>query len=125
MSNFLNKMKTGMNQVKDKANQTVETTRLSTQITLKRKDRTHQFAKLGELVYQAYVTGGANAPLEKVAAYTQTVQKLDREIEALEWQLARLKGERICVCGKVVARESRYCNHCGQPLSILKDPPQG
>ncbi|CAH8771193.1 zinc ribbon domain-containing protein [Paenibacillus dendritiformis] len=131
----MDKMKLGLNQVKDKAQQTVEVTRISAQIAGKKKEKTAQFTLLGELVHEAYVKQALPDEMHRIGSLSQAIQRLEDEIAALEKQLYKAKGEKLCACGAVITQESRFCNHCGQavpmepteiiPASLVRrdDPP--
>ncbi|MFD3273698.1 zinc ribbon domain-containing protein [Paenibacillus dendritiformis] len=114
----MDKMKLGLNQVKDKAQQTVEVTRISAQIAGKKKEKTAQFTLLGELVHDAYVKQELTKQMEHIGSLSQAIQRLEGEIAALEKQLYKAKGEKLCACGAVITQESRFCNHCGQAVPL-------
>ncbi|BFH69048.1 hypothetical protein J27TS7_06500 [Paenibacillus dendritiformis] len=118
---FMDKMKLGLNQVKDKAQQTVEITRISAQIAGKKKEKTTQFALLGELVHEAYVKQELTEQMPRIESLSQTIQRLEGDLAALEKQLYKAKGEKLCGCGAVIAQESRFCNHCGQAVPLEPD----
>lgn len=115
---FMDKMKLGLNQVKDKAQQTVEVTRISAQIAGKKKDKTAQYTLLGELVHEAYINQKLAEQMHHIESLSQAIQRLEGEIAALEKQLRKAKGEKICACGAVITQESRFCNHCGQAMPL-------
>ncbi|MFM9279398.1 zinc ribbon domain-containing protein [Paenibacillus jiagnxiensis] len=119
---FLNKMKSSLNQVKDKAQQTVETTRLSAQISAKRKEKTTKFTELGEIVHRAYCAGELSEKVSQIDELSKAVLLIDEEIEHLEQQLLKLKGEKTCTCGAVVGYDSKFCNSCGQTLQHDESP---
>lgn len=114
----MDKMKLGLNQVKDKAQQTVEVTRISTQMAGKKKEKTAQFALLGELVHEAYVKDELTEQMHRIGSVSQAIQRLEGELAALEKQLRKAKGEKLCACGAVITQESRFCNHCGQAVPL-------
>ncbi|MFC7678878.1 zinc ribbon domain-containing protein [Paenibacillus sp. GCM10028914] len=113
---FLDKMKSGMNQVKDKAAQTVETTRISSQISSKREERNVHLKKLGEIVHLANQRGNFQEVLEQIQHSSNAITQVELEIESLEVQLLRVKGEKRCSCGAIIPAESRFCNSCGSEV---------
>lgn len=113
---FFDKMKTGLNQVKDKAQQTVEATKISTQISSKRRERTAQLAGLGEMVHEAFMAGNLSDQVERIDSMSKAVLRIDGEIELLEQQLVQVKGEKVCSCGAVVPAESKFCHSCGKAV---------
>lgn len=113
---FFDKMKTGMNQVKDKAAQTVEITRISSQISNKRKERSTQLEKLGEIVHQADLNGTLQESLEHIQSISTTITQVELEIESWESHLMKVKGEKRCDCGAVIPVDSRFCNSCGKEV---------
>ncbi|WP_042227795.1 zinc ribbon domain-containing protein [Paenibacillus popilliae] len=114
----MDKMKHGLHQVKEKAQQTVEVTRISSQIAGKKKEKTAQFTLLGELVHEAYVKQELTEQMHHIGSLSQAIQRLVGEITALEKQLLQAKGEKICACGAVITQVSRFCNHCGQAVPM-------
>lgn len=127
MMSFLNKMKSGMNQVKDKAAQTVEITRLSSQISSIHKERGSQLEKLGEIVHQANQRGRMQESIEQIQQHSNAITQVELEIESLEAQLLRVKGGKQCNCGAVIPAESRFCNTCGSEFKaeyVVSEPAQ-
>ncbi|MFD0617086.1 zinc ribbon domain-containing protein [Paenibacillus sp. GCM10027629] len=115
---IFDKMKSGLNQVKDKAQQTVEYTKLYTQIASKRKDIQEHYEQLGELVYRASgmstVTSTSMDDAEgRMKGLCREISELEIQIVALEQELARVKGEKLCSCGEAAPYEAKFCSHCG------------
>ncbi|WP_422658908.1 zinc ribbon domain-containing protein [Paenibacillus sp. EC2-1] len=115
---FFNKMKSGMNQVKDKAAQTVETTRISSQISSKREERNLHLKKLGEIVHLANQRGNLQDALEQIQQGSYAITQVEHEIESLEMQMLLVKGEKRCSCGAVIPANSRFCNSCGSEVKV-------
>ncbi|MEF2967432.1 zinc ribbon domain-containing protein [Paenibacillus sp. M1] len=119
---FFNKVKSGLNQAKDIAQQTVETTRLSAQISAKRKEKNAKYAELGEVVHLAFRAGELSEKIERIDEFSQAILQVDEEIKQLEQQMQKIKGEKTCACGAVVAFDSKFCNSCGRMLQDSETP---
>src|SRR5690554_5386273 len=91
---FLGKMKTGFSQVKDKAQHTVESTRLSAHISSKKKEISSIQQKLGELVYKKYSTGDESIGSLEFKTFCESIDTFKGEIKQLEIEL--LKSEEKC-----------------------------
>ena len=119
---FLDRMKSGLSQVKDKAQQTIEITRIQAQVSAKKKEKAFVFQQLGELVHQAHLEGKLTDQAEAISGFSSSIQQLDAEIQALEIEALKVKGETACSCGAVIPLGSKYCNSCGtevQPAVII------
>ncbi|WP_152396088.1 hypothetical protein [Paenibacillus guangzhouensis] len=119
---LFDKMKSGLNQVKDKAQQTVEYTKLYAQIASKRKDIQEQYEQLGEIVYRASgMSTIASTSMDDVEGrmkgICREISVLETQLIALEQELARVKGERICSCGETSPYDSKFCSRCGKPFA--------
>ncbi|MDK8183464.1 zinc ribbon domain-containing protein [Paenibacillus sp. UMB4589-SE434] len=130
---FFDKMKSGLSsglsQVKDKAQQTVEVTRLYSTISTKRKDIQQRYGELGELVYRASGAGKGPRAFEseaeaQMARICEEIAKLEIEVEQLEEDMHRVKGEKVCSCGTAAPLQSKFCSRCGKsfPTPVLSDP---
>lgn len=128
---IFDKMKTGLNQVKDKAQQTVEVTKLSSQLSSKRRDIQDHYEQLGELVYRASgMSKTASTSMDEAEGQMtdlcREIALLEEQAIALEQELHRVKGEQLChSCGSVVVEGSRFCGKCGKafdPDTIIVEP---
>jgi hypothetical protein len=128
---IFNKMKTGLNQVKDKAQQTVEVTKLSSQLSSKRREIQDHYEELGELVYRASgMSKNATTSMDEAEGQMTTlcreIAQLEDQVITLEQVLHRVKGEQLCLsCGSVVPEESRFCSRCGkafEPETTIVEP---
>ncbi|TDF97519.1 zinc ribbon domain-containing protein [Paenibacillus piri] len=117
---FFEKMKQGASDAAKKAQQTVEITRLRAQISSKEKEIEKSFALIGESVYQAHSAGDWKKAA--VAAYFAHIQGLQQDIQAIEWKITEAKHEKVCRCGKVVARDVKFCSVCGYRFEEQPDP---
>ncbi|MDF2961800.1 MAG: double zinc ribbon-containing protein [Paenibacillus sp.] len=110
---FFDKVKQGASDAAKKAQQTVEITRLRAQISSKEKELEKTFTLIGEAVYQAHSAGDWKKSEPDVASYCQHIQGLQQDIQAIELKIKEAKHEKVCRCGKVVAREVKFCSVCG------------
>lgn len=125
---FFDKMKSGLHQVKGKAQHTVEITKLYTQIQVKKKELQQHFAKLGETVYESSGIGKQKSVTvddhqDKMVQLCRDIAKMEEEIDELEQEMHRLKGDKLCVCGTYVAQEALFCSRCGHKFTNMG--PQG
>lgn len=88
---LFDKMKSGLNQVKDMASQTVEVSKLHTQIFSKKRDIQHHYEQLGEIVYRA--SGMSPQSSIPMSEGEQRMTALCREISVMEMQLIQLEQE--------------------------------
>ncbi|MEI7026881.1 zinc ribbon domain-containing protein [Paenibacillus sp. y28] len=113
---FLKKIKDGASAAKSKAQQTVDVTRLSAQISTHRRDIERAYAAIGEEMYQAYLGGGDSNQESAIKAQCELIDDLYAKIKALDLKIADIKGEKLCHCGTIVQKESKFCPSCGISL---------
>ncbi|MCR8629764.1 zinc ribbon domain-containing protein [Paenibacillus radicis (ex Xue et al. 2023)] len=118
---FFEKMKQGASDAAKKAQQTMEITRLRTQISSKEKELEKIFTLIGESVYNAHAAGDWKKSQPDVAAYCQQIQVLRQDIQHIELKIKEAKHEKVCQCGKVVAREVKFCSVCGHQFEELRE----
>lgn len=110
---FLDKLKEGASKAADKAKDTVEITKLNTQISSKRKEIEKLYNHIGEIVFQAYTAKDFMAAQPEIEQNCSLVVDLHQEIDGLEQRIKIVKNEKDCVCGHVVALDIRFCPKCG------------
>lgn len=110
---FFEKMKQGASEAAKKAQQTVEITKLRAQISSKEKEKEKTFSLIGEAVYKFHSAGDWKKSGPDVAAYCQHIAGLEQDIQTIELKIKEAKHEKVCQCGKVVAREVKFCSGCG------------
>ncbi|MFE5320371.1 zinc ribbon domain-containing protein [Paenibacillus sp. NPDC056579] len=110
---FFDKMKQGASEAAKKAQQTVEMTKLRTQIASKEKEIEKAFTLIGESIYQSHTAGNWKSSERDVAAYCDHIALLKQGIQALEVKIKLAKNEKECRCGKVVASDVKFCPVCG------------
>jgi hypothetical protein len=118
---FFDKMKQGASDAAKKAQQTVEITRLRTQISSKQKEQEKTFTLIGEKVYQAFTAGDWTQAEQDVNEYCQHVNQLSQDIQGIELKIKEAKNEKVCQCGRVVAREVKFCSGCGYHFEELQE----
>ncbi|WP_409344049.1 zinc ribbon domain-containing protein [Paenibacillus sp. MBLB4367] len=119
---FLDKLKEGASKAADKAKETVEITRLNTQISSKKRDVERNFSKMGEAVFQAYLAGDLSTAEGSISEISQEIIGWQKEITALELKIKEVKNEKDCVCGKVVPIEAKFCQGCGHKFEDAVQP---
>ncbi|MEK3913708.1 zinc ribbon domain-containing protein [Paenibacillus sp. FSL H7-0331] len=110
---FFDRMKQGASGAAKKAQQTVETTKLRTQITAKEKEQEKTSKLIGEAVYKAYTAGNWKQADKEVTAHCQHISALRQEIQSIELKIKQARHMKECRCGKVVASEVKFCPACG------------
>ncbi|TVY04419.1 zinc-ribbon domain-containing protein [Cohnella terricola] len=113
----------GVTSATEKAQQTVEITKLNAQISGKRKDIDKLFAKIGESVYEGYVAHDLSLAEAKVMPRCEEISAIRDEIAALDARIKEIRNEKDCVCGKRVAEDTRFCPSCGHPFPVPEPAP--
>lgn len=110
---FFGKVKQGASEAAKKAQQTVEITRLKTQISSKEKEIEKNYSLIGEAVYNAFVAGDLSQSENNVTEFCRGIFSLKQEITVLELKIIEVRNEKECVCGKVVLADTKFCPGCG------------
>jgi membrane protease subunit (stomatin/prohibitin family) len=118
---FFEKMKQGASEAAKKAQQTVEITRMRTQISSKEKEQEKTVTLIGEAVFQAHQAGDWKKAGPEIASYCQHILALRQDIQLIEQKIQETKHEKVCRCGKVVAREVKFCPGCGNHFEELPE----
>jgi hypothetical protein len=113
---FTETVSKGVSTATEKAQQTVEITRLNAQISGKRKEIDKLFANIGAHVYEAYLAHDLSKAEAKVIPGCEEITAIRGEIVALENRIKTIRNEKECVCGKLVPYDTRYCPACGHPF---------
>ncbi|MFC3800151.1 zinc-ribbon domain-containing protein [Cohnella sp. GCM10012308] len=106
----------GVSTATEKAQQTVEITKLHSQIAGKRKEIERQYNEIGEAVYKAYLAGDLSKAESEVIPACQVIADKGRDIDALEDRIRELRNEKECECGQRVPFQTRFCPACGKPF---------
>jgi len=119
---FFDKVKQSASDAAKKAQQTVEITKLKSQISGKEKDMDQLFHNIGESVYHAHQANGSEESEAEVAGYLKELDELQLEIQLLEERIKNIRFEKSCSCGKVVPLDARFCPECGAQLAEEAKP---
>jgi RNA polymerase subunit RPABC4/transcription elongation factor Spt4 len=116
----------GVSTATEKAQQTVEISRLHSQISGKRKEIDKLFTDLGEAVFDAYLAKDLSLAEPRVIPACEQVAAIRHEIEDLALRIMRIRNEKECVCGKKVPFDTRFCPSCGHrfPEPPVEPEPQ-
>lgn len=99
--------------VQERTRETVESTRLASELRNARNDLELQLAELGRAYYQSVTGGPAEIPDELVARVRSTLELIDN----LTQQRERIRQQLRCPgCGAVQAEGARYCSNCGRRM---------
>ncbi|MDF2723796.1 MAG: double zinc ribbon-containing protein [Paenibacillus sp.] len=118
---WIDMLRVGASRAADKAQRTVEVTRISAVIAGKRKQMRGVQRQMGESVYEAYKGGDFTTAAPEVIRLSEQIAALEREIGNLELELVRLNREKTCTCGKVVHYSVRYCPDCGRAFETAPE----
>lgn len=110
---LLKKIKESALSAADKAQQTVEITRISSQISSKEKEIANHYQELGKCVFDAYIAGDLPASEPNIAEYSRKVIEIQKEIAALKQKILEIKNEKQCECGTTVSGDALFCSSCG------------
>ncbi|MCD9021380.1 zinc ribbon domain-containing protein [Cohnella silvisoli] len=113
---FTETVSKGVSTATEKAQQTVEITRLNAQISGKRKEIDKLFANIGASVYEAYLAHDLSRAESKVIPGCEEITAIRGEIAALDDRIKTIRNEKECVCGKRVPYDTRFCPSCGHPF---------
>lgn len=119
----------GVSTATEKAQQTVEITKLHTQISGKRKEIDKRFAHIGEAVFEAYLKKDLSLAEGMVIPECEAIASIRKEIAGLEDRIRELRNEKDCECGQTVPYDTKFCPSCGNkfpepvpvPVEVLPD----
>ncbi|BBH21864.1 hypothetical protein Back11_32090 [Paenibacillus baekrokdamisoli] len=113
---FLDKIKQGASDAAKKASQTVEITKIKSQISGKEKDQDKVYHQIGLSIYRSHQEGNVANSENEVMSCCQQLDELQSDIQMLEERIKMIRFEKTCTCGKVVALDTRFCPDCGTQL---------
>jgi rRNA maturation endonuclease Nob1 len=114
---FFDKIKEGAGKAADLAKETVEITRLNTQISSKNRDIEKKHSRIGELIFSAFQINDLATVEDQVTAICQDIATLLNEIQQLELKIKEVKNEKNCICGKTIALNAKFCPSCGHKFA--------
>ena len=115
---FLDKIKQSASDAAKKAQQTVEITKLKSQISGKEKDREKLFYQIGTALYRSHQAGNVAESEQEVMGCCQQLDELQSDIQMIEERIRMIRFEKTCTCGKVVALDTKFCPDCGTQLPL-------
>jgi len=121
---FFQKIKESAMNAADKAQQTVEITRIHTRISSKEKEIADHYKEMGKCVFDAYVAGDPSAAEAKIAECAGKVLEIQKEIAALKHKIMEIKNEKPCECGTTAPFEALFCPSCGRKFETVAKEPQ-
>lgn len=113
---FTDTVSKGVTSATEKAQQTVEVTRLNAQISSKRKEIDKLFARIGESVYEAFEEKDLSLAEAKVIPGCEEISSIYDEIAVINSRIKDIRNEKECVCGKRLPNDTRFCPSCGHPF---------
>ncbi|MEO3946399.1 zinc ribbon domain-containing protein [Gorillibacterium sp. CAU 1737] len=123
MAGFFSKLKDGVAKTADKAQLTLEVTKLSSQINGIKKDIDALYTQIGEQVYQAYAQGDLSLAEAEIVRHGQAIGQHQDTITELEAKIRELRNEKTCPdCSTVVAADIRFCSSCGHKFDFTPPP---
>ena len=100
--------------VSEKTKDSVESSRLASDLRLQKNALEQLYTELGKLCYDLRLGQGDEDQMEKVFS---NIQRTRERIEALTAQRDAIRDVRRCPsCGAVVSKEARFCSACGKRL---------
>jgi len=100
--------------VSEKTKDSVESSRLASDLRLQKNALEQLYTELGKLCYDLRLGQGDEDQVEKVFS---NIQRARERIEALTAQRDAIRDVRRCpACGAVMAREARFCSACGKRM---------
>lgn len=100
--------------VTEKTKDSVEVTRLASDLRIQRNALEQLYAELGKVCFEIRMGDGDTEQAEQLA---QRIQRTRERIDELTAQRDAIRDVRRCPgCGAVMAREARFCSTCGHRM---------
>ncbi|XID94096.1 zinc-ribbon domain-containing protein [Paenibacillaceae bacterium WGS1546] len=109
----------GVSSATEKAQQTVEITKLNSQISGKRKEIEKLFGAIGQSAYECYSVQEMADIEERIKPHCDQITAIHEEIALLDARIKALRNEKDCICGKRVSEDTRFCPSCGHPFPVV------
>lgn len=118
--NFLKNLKQALSDtaevVTKKTEDVVEVQKLRSQIYNARKNVETDYKKLGEILYQRYLSGESMDA--ETAEICENIHDVQEEIQKYQEELSRKKGRNVCdACDTNNPKDAVYCMKCGSKLA--------
>ena len=114
--NFTKKVTDVASNVKSKAKDTYDVTRLKIDLRKKEADLDLCFERLGRAYYVNMQKGGND---EKLIALLEKAKNISDEILNLKNKIADAQNKRICDhCASLIDKDATYCENCGQKIVV-------
>ena len=114
--NLTNKVVEIASNVKDKAVDVYDVTKLKLDLRMKEADLDECFEKLGRAYYFSLKNNGNN---EKVESLIKTAEAISNEINDLKKKISLAQNKKICEhCRSIIDANKPYCQNCGQKVVI-------
>lgn len=143
MADFFNKMKSTINkttkEIGVKSSVMMETSKLKSDISALKKEKTDLFTSIGSKIYEMKMAGRID--LSQTTEMLQKIEELDLGIQSKEQlieEAQKKKEEELtainsvvpsapsikltCSCGAVLSGETKFCSKCGKP--VVKPEPE-
>ncbi|WP_051587727.1 zinc ribbon domain-containing protein [Paenibacillus darwinianus] len=109
------RMKQGATEAARKVEQTVEITKMKSQISTREKEIDRLYARTGKAVYDAYARGDLSRSETEVIDYCEQLSDLHQDIRLIQEKITNIKLEKSCPdCGKAAPVNARFCPDCGK-----------
>lgn len=118
---FFDKIKEGAGKAADLAKETVEVTRLNTQISTKKREIDKNHSRIGELISGAFQLNDLASVEVQVADLCQDIMILQQDIQNIELKIKEVKNEKACICGKTITLNAKFCPSCGHKFTVDLD----
>lgn len=112
----------GVSTATEKAQTTVEITRLNSQISGKRREIERLYAKIGSSIYEAHLAHDMMLAEARVVPVCDEITAIRAEIGVLDERVKLLRNEKDCVCGKRLPMSVRFCSYCGHEFPPPPEP---
>jgi len=114
--NFLQRIKDGAAKVTEKAQGSVEVSKLNSRISDIEHEMEIEFMRMGKIFYEGYRSRDMSLAEGKMIELSRICSKLQEEIDDVRMRIAELKNERLCRCGYIAPLDANFCPSCGQKL---------
>lgn len=114
---FFDKIKESAGKAADLAKDTVEITKLNTQISTKKREIDKNHSRIGELIFRAFQINDLASVEDQVTSLCQDIVTLQLNIQNLEVRIKQVKNEKACICGKTIALNALFCPSCGHKFT--------